>query len=581
MKGAETLSKIITDNLNEEFSKIRSQKVTASNGAKIVKNPSGVTMGKSSLIDKSEIPNNVQRKMKKMAAGAGVDVRMMDPGCYHPLFQSTNMVLPRDRRERNEWCRHFYRTDPLVATAIDLHTEFPISNFSLQCSDRNIKEFFEYMLFDRLNINEILLNIGLKYWKIGDVFPFGQLDEKEGMWNSFTMLNPDYIDIKSNSLANTQQIELVPDEQIRTIIEAGPRGEYKELYKQLPQDIINSVRAGRNIKLDERLVSHIAHKASPYETWGTPLMMRCFKTLIYKDKLRQAQDAIATRHVMPIRVAKIGAPGEPMPSQEDIDNFRDVLLDADQDPNYFIVYHYALSFDYVGSAGKILPLQQEFDFIHSEILEGLCINQAMLNGEGYQGAAAGMEAIAKRYMSYRLRLENWIRNKILRPIAEIQGFYKPEASEINAGYRMASKKDRKLVIPEIRWDTQDLSSNQTIMSFMQQLQTKGLVSMNTILPIIGLDPETEKSNLERERGTVFDPNAPKTGPLPGNMGGQINGTPMGGGTSPSMTRPGEPPASNSHPQPPVSPEAKIDLRDKKMVLGNNKRKYRVIKGSDS
>ena len=65
MKGAETLSKIITDNLNEEFSKIRSQKVTASNGAKIVKNPSGVTMGKSSLIDKSEIPNNVQRKMKK------------------------------------------------------------------------------------------------------------------------------------------------------------------------------------------------------------------------------------------------------------------------------------------------------------------------------------------------------------------------------------------------------------------------------------------------------------------------------------------------------------------------------------
>ena len=52
MKGADTLSKIITDNLNEEFNKIRSQKVTASNGARIVKNPSGVTMGKSSLIDK-------------------------------------------------------------------------------------------------------------------------------------------------------------------------------------------------------------------------------------------------------------------------------------------------------------------------------------------------------------------------------------------------------------------------------------------------------------------------------------------------------------------------------------------------
>ena len=32
--------------------------------------------------------------------------------------------------------------------------------------------------------------------------------------------------------------------------------------------------------------------------------------------------------------------------------------------------------------------------------------------------------------------------------------------------------------------------------------------------MLSLDPETEKHNLERERGTVFDENAPKTGPLP-------------------------------------------------------------------
>ena len=41
------------------------------------------------------------------------------------------MMLPRDRRERNEWCRHFYRTEPIIATAIDLHTEFPISDWNI------------------------------------------------------------------------------------------------------------------------------------------------------------------------------------------------------------------------------------------------------------------------------------------------------------------------------------------------------------------------------------------------------------------------------------------------------------------
>jgi len=52
------------------------------------------------------------------------------------------------------------------------------------------------------------------------------------------------------------------------------------------------------------------------------------------------------------------------------------------------------------------------------------------------------------------------------------------------------------------------------MSFIQSLRDKGLVSMTTVLPLLSLDPETEKRNLEKERGTVFDENRPKTGPLP-------------------------------------------------------------------
>lgn len=567
------MSKIITDNLNDEFNNARKNNNSKTKtGARIIKNPTGVTMGKSAILDKSELPKNIQ---KKMASGVGFsgfntmnNTKMLGSSFYHPLFQSYNMLLPRDRRERNEWTRHFYRTNEIVASAIDFHTETPISNFSLQCPDKEIKDFFEYMLFDKLNINELLLNIGLEYWKIGDVFPFGQLNETEGIWDSFTMLNPDYINIVSNSLSNEQQIELVPDEQIKSIVESGPSGQYKDLYAQLPIDIIRAIKTGKNIKLDNRLVTHIAHKASPYETWGTPLMMRCFKTLIYEDKLRQAQDAIATRHIFPIRVAKIGAPGEPMPSQEDLDSFRDVLLEADQDPNYFIVYHYGLQFDYVGSAGKILPLQQEFDFTTKKLLSGMCISEALLNGEGYDGARVGMEALMKKYMSYRLRLENWIRYKVLKPIAEIQGFYRPIKSEINGGYRIANRKDRQLIIPEIRWDTQDLTSNQSIMSTLQQMQAKGLISVSTMLPILGLDPETEKANLERERGTVFDPNAPKTGPLPGasgNPAAPTSGTPGGSSTPGVVNRPA-PSSSNASPsgatlptQPPTGKsEASLD-----------------------
>lgn len=480
----------------------------------------------SSLINKDELPKNIQQKMtrnaKRTVRANSAEITIGNPTFYQPLFQSTNLLLPRDRRERNEWCRHFYRTEPIVATALDLHTEFPISDLNNVCSDPYIKKFFDYLAFEKLDMVNLLLEIGLEYWKLGDVFPFGQFNESEGLWEGFTLLNPDYVNVNASIFAKEQQIELIPDDQVTNIIAGGPSGQFGDLYRQFPEDIVIAVKQGKNISLDSRLVSHIAHKASPYESWGLPLMMRCFKTLIYKDKLRQAQDAIANRHIMPLRVAKIGTPGEPMPSQDDIDAFRDILAEGEDDPNFFLVYHYGLSFDYVGSTGKILPLNTEFDFIQNELMTGLGITQAMLNGDGstYSTAQVGAEALARRYASYRLRLESWIRKKVYRPISEVQGFYKPKNGTIAIKNmspreirRAVSNKEMELIVPKLLWQQQDLTSNQTAMNFIQSLRDKGLVSMTTVLPLLSLDPETEKRNLENERGTVFDENAPKTGPL--------------------------------------------------------------------
>lgn len=480
----------------------------------------------SSLINKDELPKNIQQKMtrnaKRTVRANSAEITIGNPTFYQPLFQSTNLLLPRDRRERNEWCRHFYRTEPIVATALDLHTEFPISDLNNVCSDPYIKKFFDYLAFEKLDMVNLLLEIGLEYWKLGDVFPFGQFNESEGLWEGFTLLNPDYVNVNASIFAKEQQIELIPDDQVTNIIAGGPSGQFGDLYRQFPEDIVIAVKQGKNISLDSRLVSHIAHKASPYESWGLPLMMRCFKTLIYKDKLRQAQDAIANRHIMPLRVAKIGTPGEPMPTQDDIDTFRDILAEGEDDPNFFLVYHYGLSFDYVGSTGKILPLNTEFDFIQNELMTGLGITQAMLNGDGstYSTAQVGAEALARRYASYRLRLESWIRKKVYRPISEVQGFYKPKNGTIAMKNmspreirRAVSNKEMELIVPKLLWQQQDLTSNQTAMNFIQSLRDKGLVSMTTVLPLLSLDPETEKRNLENERGTVFDENAPKTGPL--------------------------------------------------------------------
>ena len=86
----------------------RNHKVTAS------RNTNG-NLAMNSIVNKNDLPKNIQRQMKrngngsgkKIVRGASADVVMGNPTFYQPLFQATNMLLPRDRRERNEWCRHF------------------------------------------------------------------------------------------------------------------------------------------------------------------------------------------------------------------------------------------------------------------------------------------------------------------------------------------------------------------------------------------------------------------------------------------------------------------------------------------
>jgi len=126
------------------------------------------------------------------------------PSFYDPYFEPSTLVLPRDLLEINSWCRYFYKYDPYVATAIDMHAELPLSKMRLQtpkCRDRKraqvILEHFEEMIGnDGIDLYNKLLQIGVEYYKLGNVFPFLQLDESETKWEKLTLLDPDYIRIE-------------------------------------------------------------------------------------------------------------------------------------------------------------------------------------------------------------------------------------------------------------------------------------------------------------------------------------------------------------------------------------------------
>jgi len=108
----------------------------------------------------------------------------------------------------------------------------------------------------------------------------------------------------------------------------------------------------------------------------------------------------------------------------DIAAVQEQLAQTANDPNLTFVTHHAFELQWEGASGKVLTLSNEFDFINQEILDGMMINNALLNGEGptYNNDAIGIESMIERLETFRREIAQWIEQYIYLPEAIRQGF---------------------------------------------------------------------------------------------------------------------------------------------------------------
>lgn len=428
--------------------------------------------------------------MRKMASGLSI----APPTYYNPLYTPTSLQLPRDRKQVNVWVRHFYETEAIPAAVIDLYASLPITDWSVECSNPHYRKYCEDML-KRIKIRELLQGISLEYWKIGDVFIMGELDEEKSDWKRFVILNPDYLEVKANMLLAESYYEMIPDENLkRLIFDQEPRQQYNELKMYAP-DVIMAVRAGKNVPIDNAHITHLKHTPTPYGTYGIPLLKRVFKTLMYKEMIRRAQFTIAERYVMPLKIFKLGTIDE-LPDQAAIDDMQMQLTALINDPSMILVTHQRFQADWQGIAGKTLQLNGEYDFIEREIISGLGVSRAFLDGLGptYANASIGGNAFLQKLENFRTSLKEFIEEKIFKPIAELNGWYdKDPDTDVEF-----------LVVPEFKWDALRLQDELSRQQTLLQLRQMNLVSAKTMLDALHINSETEALNLQEERDTIFD-----------------------------------------------------------------------------
>ena len=410
------------------------------------------------------------------------------PEVYSPLFTMANLNLPRDRITINSWIRNFYDLHPIVRNCITLHATYPISKLNIRCHDQKVEQFFSDMV-EEMDLLGTLGELSLEFWKLGEVVPYAVLDENEKKWKRINILNPDFVHVKKAAIGGYPIISLRPDEALKRLVMSSHPAD-QHIRSQIPEEIIHHVRKGQNIPLDNFNASHLKMLSSPYDIRGTSIVVSCFKDLMLFDKLREAKFAQADGLINPITLVKVGgnAEGEARLTSEDLEEWRQIMEEAQYDKDFKIITHAGVAIERIGANGQIIDVAGDIELIIKNLYTGLMVPQAVVDTESavYSSASIGLEVLRQRYFNFRNLIAKWLVNKIFAPISKMRGFFEYKDGE------------KKLIIPEVEWNHMNLYDLSDYVQTTTGLLSTQQCSLQTIYRSIGLNYEEEKRKQREE-----------------------------------------------------------------------------------
>lgn len=422
-------------------------------------------------------------------AGNSNTVRQM-PEVYSPLWLNSNLNLPRDRATINAWLRAFYALNPIVQNAINLHATYPISKLNIKCPNKKIERFFNDMI-EEIGLMDLCVQAAQEFWLLGETFVYGELDENTAKWSRLVIQNPDYIVVKKSVMANEPLIMLRPDDNLKNIVNSNKPADIDQKNK-LNSTIVNHIKRGENIPLDNFYVSHLARRISPYEVRGTGLPVCCFRQLMLFDWLRESKFVQAQSMVNPMTVVKIGGGADNYKATpQDIEHYREVFEQAEFDKNFKIFTHDGVSIERVGYNSGILDVSGDITQLIKEMYIGLMVPSVVMDGGGditYANGGVSLDILRQRYMQFRNMMSAWLKNKIFAPISKLNDFYNYDGGE------------KKLIIPEIDWNHMSLFDTSDYVNVLVQLSSgeKQQVSKHTLYRSLSLDFDEENAFMRKE-----------------------------------------------------------------------------------
>lgn len=316
---------------------------------------------------------------------------------------------------------------------------------------------------------------------------------KKNIWSkghlpvSYTVLNPQLVNIEGNLLFDNVAVKLTPPPELGEMLKKDTKDlteEEKALIKALPKEMKNAAEAGGEFQLDSRLVGMITYRKQPYERYARPRSTRVLDTINYKQQLKNADLSTLDGISNYILKITIGNDEYPVTSQAELETVAK-LFDTPS-KSFDVVWNHTLQVEKIVSPEiESILGQDKYAQVNEDMTAGLAITRAIIDGAGdINTAEIGMltKGLMEEINYARRQVEKWIYREY-RQIAEAMGF------------------DR---FPKVRWDEGVLKDDILYMNTLSSLVDRRMLSYRTALEALGFDYANELKNMEAELPLVED-----------------------------------------------------------------------------
>ena len=308
------------------------------------------------------------------------------------------------------------------------------------------------------------------------------LEKREIPWK-YTFIDPVYVDVIAGPLSSfidNKRYELQLPSSLRTQINAPKNDIEKEIVNGLPPQIIEAAKTQRGYPLDSSKTLVFHYKKDDWQSWAYPMIYAIMDDLTVIEKLKLADMAALDGAVSNIRIFKLGNLEHRIaPTKAATAKLAQILgnntgggtMDLIWGPDIELIESNTNVHQFLGE-NKYVPHM-------NAVYAGLGIPPTLTGTFGAAGTTNNF--ISLKTLTQRLQYGRDV----------LTQFWESEIAIIQKtmGFKYPAK---------IEFDRMDLSNEDAEKALLIQLADRNLISDELLQSRFGLDPEMEKSRLNRE-----------------------------------------------------------------------------------